>query len=307
MANKKTNIQPYLRDSVDLAAISMFPLLQDPFADAAIIAAIDTAFSLCLKDKKGDHKPLLDSPEQLVEKCLTHLKERSDPILSSYFVGQIKAEQIFDFDAVSHEMQRHRMSIGLFYQYLLLELFKMRWPGQGGYGESDLVAEIDTHGFDKGLRLYMSIKKSADTVGGQDLAGAISRLESLPKNDKNLNRPYLCVFGIATPDRGKLLPYEKDRKIKGNKHGQAFSVNCEHWGPGFLFPYVTGREPGDIYRLAYGRVAKYFPFKALEHREVCAELLRQRLSALGLVRENGTIDPEMFLRFVTGGLDGKSA
>lgn len=304
MATKKTNIQPYLRGADDLADISMFPRRQPPFTDADIVSAIDTAFSLCLKDKKGDHKSPSDSPEQLVEKCLTHLKERSDPILSSYFVGQLKAEQIFDFDAVSHEMHRHRMSIGLFYQYLLLELFKMRWPGQGGYGESDLVAEVDTTQFEKGLRLYMSIKKSADTVGGQDLASAISRLESLPKNDKNLNRPYLCVFGIATPNGGKLLPYEKDRKIKGNKYGHAISVNCEHWGPGFLFPYITGREPGDIYRLAYGQVAKYFPFKTLEHREVCAELLRLRLSVLGLVRDNGTINPEMFLRFVTGGLDG---
>ena len=45
---------------------------------------------------------------------LTTSKKRSDPILSSYFVGQLKAEQIFELDAVSHEMQRHRMSIGIF-------------------------------------------------------------------------------------------------------------------------------------------------------------------------------------------------
>ena len=82
-------------------------------------------------------------------------------------------------------------------------------------------------------------------------------------------------------------------------------MNCEFWGPGFLFPYITGREPVDIYRLAYGRVANYLPFKTLEHRKKCAELLGNELSNLGLVREDGTINPDMFLRYVTGGLDGK--
>ncbi len=305
MAIKKSNIQPYPRDAGDRADISLFPRLRKSFDDKKIIGAIDISFSFCLKNKKGDDKSLPDSPEQLVDLCLQHLRERSDPILSSYFVGQLKAEQIFELDAVSHEMQRHRMSIGLFYQLLLLELLKMRWPGVGGYDESDLVAEVDTPGFSKGLRLYMSIKKSADTVGGQDIGSAMARLESLPKNDKQLNRPYLCVFGIATPSRGRILPYLEDRKIRRNKHGQPYSVNCEHWGPGFLFPYITGREPTEIYRLAYGRVADFLPFKTLEHRLECAELLGKRLTELGLVKEDGTINPDMFLRFVTGGLDGK--
>jgi hypothetical protein len=307
MATKKSTIQPYPRDSEDRADIKLFPRLKKPISDGNIVAAIDTAFSSCLKDKRGDDKTLPDSPDELVEMCLEHLRERSDPILSSYFVGQLKAEQIFELDAVSHEMQRHRMSIGLFYQLLLLELLKLRWPSVGAFDESDLLAEIDTPGFAKGLRLYMSIKKSADTVGGQDIGSAIARLEALPKNDKQLNRPYLCVFGIATPSRGKILPYADDRKIRRNRHGHAYSVNCEHWGPGFLFPYITGREPTDIYQLAYGRVAKYLPFKTLEHRKACAELLGIKLSELGLVRDDGTINPDMFLRFVTGGINGKPA
>ncbi len=306
MATKKTNIQPYPRDSEDRVDVSLFPRLKDPFDDTKIICAINTSFAFCLKNKKGDTKELSDSPEKLVHMCLQHLKERSDPILSSYFVGQLKAEQIFELDAVSHEMQRHRMSIGLFYQILLLELLKMRWPSVGAYDESDLVAEIDTPSFDKGLRLYMSIKKSADTVGGQDIGSAMARLESLPKNDKQLTRPYLCVFGIATPSRGRILPYLEDRKIKRNKHGQPYSVNCEHWGPGFLFPFITGREPVEIYSLAYGRIADYLPFKTLEHRKICAEMLGAKLSELNLVKSDGTIDPDRFLLYVTGGLNGKS-
>lgn len=306
MAIKKFNIQPYPRDSEDRADISLFPKLEVPFDDNKLIQAIDASFSFCLKNKKGDSKKLPNSPEKLVNMCLQHLKERSDPILSSYFVGQLKAEQIFELDAVSHEMQRHRMSIGLFYQILLLELLKIRWPSVGAYDESDLVAEIDTPGFDKGLRLYMSVKKSADTVGGQDIGSAMARLESLPKNDKQLTRPYLCVFGIATPSKGRILSYMEDRKIKRNKHGQPYSVNCEHWGPGFLFPYITGREPTEIYRHAYGRIANYLPFKTLEYRQICAEMLGDKLAELKLVKVDGTIDPDRFLLYVTGGLNGKS-
>jgi hypothetical protein len=307
MANiKKFSIQPYPRDEDGRADSKLFPRLHEPFEDSKIIKAIDLSFSFCLKNKKGDEKKLFDSPEKLVNMCIKHLKERSDPILSSYFIGQLKAEQIFELDAVSHEMQRHRMSIGLFYQLLLLELLKLRWPSVGAYDESDLVAEIDTPGFDKGLRLYMSIKKSADTVGGQDIPGAMAKLEALPKNDKQLNRPYLCVFGIATPSRGRVLSYFDDRKIKKNKYGQPYSVNCEHWGPGFLYPFITGREPIEIYRLAYSRVADYLPFRTLEHREKCSELLGKKLSELGLVEQDGTINPDKFLCFVARNSNGKS-
>src|SRR5690606_26233304 len=131
--------------------------------------------------------------------CIEHLRTRSDPILSPMFVSQCNIEDIFELDAVSHEMQRHRMTIGIFYQYLLLELMRKKWYVFDSSREGDIVADIETPKFSQGIRLYMSVKKSKDTVGGQDIGGVIRRLESLAKEEKNLTRPYLCVLCVATP------------------------------------------------------------------------------------------------------------
>ena len=37
---------------------------------------------------------------------------------TQHYMG-VHVDELFELDAVSHEMQRHRMSIGVFYQYLL--------------------------------------------------------------------------------------------------------------------------------------------------------------------------------------------
>lgn len=294
-------LQPYPREKGGglLADDSLFPPPDSPISEAALLQAVDGAFARCIKDKKGDAKPLPDSPEQLVELCIRHLRERSDPVLSPYFVGQLKAEDLFELDAVSHEMQRHRMSIGVFYQYLILELMRLRWPVFDGSREGDIVADMDTPGFESGIRVYMSVKKSKDTVGGQDIGGVIRRLEALPKEEKNLTRPYLCVLCVATPSKGKLHGYD-DRQIKCNKDGQPFSLNCEYWGPGFIFPYVTGWSPVAVYRNAYKQVANYFPFMSLRYREECAVLLRERLDEMALLDSDGTVNPEKFLLFTVG-------
>ncbi|MBU1398866.1 MAG: hypothetical protein KKH85_08280, partial [Proteobacteria bacterium] len=40
-----------------------------------------------------------------------------------------------------------------------------------GKREGDVEAEVETPGFEPGLRLYISVNKSKDTVGGQDIVG----------------------------------------------------------------------------------------------------------------------------------------
>lgn len=243
-------LQPYPREGTGLLSDpALFPQLDPPMDESKITAAIKSAFERCVRDKKGRIKRNIESPESLVALTIKHLQERSDPVLSAYFVSQLEVEDLFDFDAVSYEMQRHRMTIGVFYQYLILELMKHRWDVFDAPREGDIVADVTTPGFEPGLRLYMSIKKSSDTVGGQDVGGVIRRLENIAKEEKNLNRPYLCVIGIATPSKGKLKGY-KDRIVKCNREGHAYSLNCEYWGPGFIFPYVTGRVASEIYMKA---------------------------------------------------------
>jgi hypothetical protein len=298
MPAAKPTLQSYPRISGEyLAAPSLFPKPKQVMLDIQIEAAIDHAFERCLKNKKGTRKIVANTPEKLVDICIKHLKERSDPIIGSYFVSQCKAEELFEYDAVSHEMQRHRMTIGIFYQYLLLELMKARWIVFDGYNEGDIVADIETPGFEPGLRLYMSVKKSKDTVGGQDIAGVIRRLENLAKEERNLTRPYLCVLCVATPSKAKIQAYEKDRMIKTSKDGRAYSANCEYWGPGFVFPYITGKHALEIYMLAIKRVSDYLPFMSLEFKQECSLLLAQKLADLKLLNDDGTLDSYKFLEF----------
>lgn len=304
MVKKKNSsaLQGYPRE-VDqiLAAHSLFPRLSPKMSEAILGKAIDSAFARCVSNKQGKLKPVADSPEKLVTECLRHLKERSDPILSPSFVSQLEVGDLFELDAVSHEMQRHRMTIGVFYQFLILELMRQNgWQVFDGSREGDIVADVDTPGFSKGLRLYMSVKKSKDTVGGQDVSGVIRRLESLAKEEKNLTRPYLCVLCVATPAKGKIQTFEADRLVKRNREGHYLSLNCEYWGPGFIFPYVTGRAAVEIYTMAIKRVANYLPFRSLKFREECGQLLKRKLVALGLIKTDNRIDPVKFLHFVLG-------
>ena len=294
---KKLILQPYPRvDNTLLSHPSLYPMPKEPLEDGKIVNSIKIAFDRCLRNKVGKEKEKIDSPEKWVELTLKHLKERSDPILSPYFVSQLRAEEIFELDAISYEMQRHRMSIGIFYQYLILELMRNRWPTFDGSREGDVVSDIDTPGFGKGIRLYMSVKKSIDTVGGQDIGGVIKRLEDLAKEEKNLNRPYLNVICYATPPKGKIRGID-DRKIKTNRAGQPYSLNCEFWGPGFIFPYLTGRNTIEIYLHSIKEVSNYLPFMTLKFRKECALLLKNKLNEFGLLNNSGKIDPVKFLNY----------
>jgi len=223
MAKASVKIQGYPRRDDDTAADELFRRPK-PISTTALNGAIKRAYKRCLLDKKGETVQLDSTPEELVSLCLAHLKERSDPILNPYFLSRCELDEIFELDAVAHEMQRHRMRIGIFYQFLLIELMRLRFDNvSDGKKEGDAEAEVDTPGFAKGLRLLISVKKSSDTVGGQDIGGVVRRLESMALEDKNLTRPYLCVVAFATPQRGIITTYELGRSIKRTREGYAYS------------------------------------------------------------------------------------
>ncbi len=125
-------------------------------------------------------------------------------------------------------------------------------------------------------------------------AAAIPRV--LPEEEKNLTRPYLAVICIATPSKGKLHGFD-DRKIKTNRQGQPYSLNCEFWGPGFIFPFITGRKATEIYLFAIKEVSKYLPFMTIKFRKECSVILKEQLEGLGLLNVEGKIDPFKFLKF----------
>lgn len=302
MATKKyASLQNYPRRPDYLADDSLFPMPKKPVTIRQLEESIKSAFERCLKDKSGEATKLPQSPQELVNLCIKHLRERSDPVLSPSFLSQCGVEEIFELDAIAHEMQRQRMRIGVFYQYLVIELMRHRFPSvYDGKREGDVEADIDTPGFSKGLRLFMSVKKSSDTVGGQDVAGMIKRIEDMAIEDKNLTRPYLGVVCVATPVRGRIHPFDQARAIKRNKAGQPYSPNCEVWYPGFIFPFISGLHPNEIYKTALAKVGKYLPYHALSQRETCAVLLSAELTNLGLVdMHTGRLDPVKFQEFIT--------
>jgi len=169
-----------------------------------------------------------------------------------------------------------------------------------GKREGDVEAEITTPGFEPGLRLYISVKKSGDTVGGQDIGGVFARLEKGAKQDKNRTRPYMGVVAVATPPKGLMYSYEAFRKVRLTDEDRPYAHNCEVWYPGFLYPFISGREPEEVYRAALSKVGDYLPFNSLRFRCECGLLLSSELRELGLVDpRTGKIDPERFQAFVS--------
>ncbi len=301
-------IQQYPRRDDFLAADELFAPPRTALHPSRLSDAVKRAFERCLTDKTGTRITVHATPEELVERCIAHLTQRSDPILSPHFLAQCEIEEVFDLDAIAHEMQRHRMRIGLFYQYLLVELLRTRFRTvSDGKREGDVEFELTPPSFPRGVRIFMSVKKSSDTVGGQDVGGMIRRLESLALEDKNLTRPYLCVVCYATPSRGVITSYEHGRTMRRNRDGYPYSPNCEVWSPGFIFPYVTGLPAVHVYRAALHVVGEYLPFATLACRQACGRLLARRLAEMQLVGANGKIDPHAFLALVCEQRDNEIA
>lgn len=312
MATTKQTPQPYPRGKSDYRAkSSLFPKLQPPMELKIMQDAIRKALGRTNKNKKGEDAKSPNTPEELVKVCLKHLKERSDPIMGTSFYSKLSASELFEMDEIPHEMQRYRMKIGIFYQYLLIELMRANSnrknslfiSASDGMREGDVVADIHTPGYSKGLRLYISVKKSIDTVGGQDMGGAIKRLEDVAKKDKNLNSPYLCVIAIATPIRGRILGYDDSRQMRYNVDHFPYSVNCEIWQPGFLFPYITGRSATEVYNETTKLIEDYLPFYSLKFRKECGDLLQKELIKQCIADKNGKIIKEELFKYIASESD----
>lgn len=98
------------------------------------------------------------------------------------------------------------------------------------------------------------------------------------------------------------LAFERCLKshIRLTNEGLPYSPNTEEWTPGFIFPYVTGLHPNEIYATARAVVGDYLPFYSLAQRAECSRLLVAELKRLGLVDEmTGRLDPEAFTRFLS--------
>jgi len=81
-------LQPYPRqENVLLAKTSLFPQLVPSMIDRVIESTVDKAFRRCVMKKSGRKRDLPKTPEELVELCIEHLRTRSDPTISPFFVS----------------------------------------------------------------------------------------------------------------------------------------------------------------------------------------------------------------------------
>lgn len=289
-----------------LARHSLFPRLSPPMSESKIASAVEIAFRECGLTRTGKMKEAPSSPAELVRLALIHLKERTDPIDGVSFFTSIGIEDVF-LDAIFHEMHRHKMQMGDYYHKLILELMKASSTldnssiqnAHDGPREGDVIIDVKTPGFSPGLRIYGSVKKSADTVGGQDFAAAFQRLEKVALEDQGRRKPYLCAFMIGNPIKGIVCSYEESRHIRGDRQHRAHSENGEVWEPGFIFPYSTGRSARQIFKMSLKLVEQYLPYYTLRYRKEASGLLSTELRRLGLVGRDGRLDKESFLAFLS--------
>lgn len=300
--------QPYPRERGDLLAKkTLFPQPNPPMTDSQVASAAGIAFRECGLTRSGKVKDVPSSPEALVKVALSHLKERTDPIDGVAFFSSVEIEDIF-LDAIFHEMHRHKMQMGDYYHKFILELMKesrsLSKPNiqnaNDGPREGDIIADVKTAGFSSGIRVYGSVKKSGDTVGGQDFSAALHRLERVAQEDQGRRRPYLCAFMIGNPIKGILRSYEDSRHIRGDRQKRPYSENGEVWEPGFIFPFVTGRPAHDVFKISLGLVEDFFPYFTIKYRKEASRRLRDELEHLGLIASHSNrLDRDAFLKFVT--------
>ena len=97
MAKPRTTLQQYPREKGQLIAIAeLFPIQKPVLNFDAIQVCIDHAYERCLLKKSGGKRNTADNPEKLANLCLEHLRTRSDPILSPYFVSLCDPESLFE-------------------------------------------------------------------------------------------------------------------------------------------------------------------------------------------------------------------
>ena len=304
----KSHREPYPRERGSLLAKhALFPQLSPPMPEPQIVSSARAAFRKSSLTRSGDEKDISSTPEELARAALRHLKERTDPIDGVVFFSSIQVEDVFQFDAIFHEMHRHKMQMGDFYHQFILELMNASRTltnscvesANPGPREGDIIIDLKTPGFSRGLCVYGSVKKSADTVGGQDFGGAVKRLEKVAHEDQGRKRPHLCAFIIGNPIRGILRSYKDSRYIRSDRQKHPYSENGEVWEPGFIFPYLTGRSALDVFRISMGQVGDFLPYYTLQHKEAASRLLVDELRRLGLVNTQGRLDRNAFLEYVS--------
>jgi hypothetical protein len=197
-------------------------------------------------------------------------------------------------------LQKERMNAGWRYQYLTIYCSRatQRFESVSDIGtkEADFNAVVrfiddpQDH-----LNLFVSVKNRRNTIGGQDFPKAVKALETMASTDKNVQGPYLCVFGIAM-DRGT-------RYIRRDKEGREYSSNTEVWLSDYFWPFFTNFSYEEIMTLVLEVFEELYETGDLATQlEVPSEVLEafgDACKSAGLVNEDGCFnDARKVVRFI---------
>jgi hypothetical protein len=161
-----------------------------------------------------------DSPQEIDEaykkaakEIFKHFKRaNSNPALTSVTYKDKHYSEIAKKHFSIMSLQKNRMNAGWTYQMILYKLMKEA----GRFTEtSDLgVVETDFHA-------KMILINHESTISGGKWRGAIEKLETAARKEKNRIDTYLCIFAL-TLDFGK-------RRLKRDDTGNFMSFNTELW------------------------------------------------------------------------------
>ena len=119
-----------------LAKHSLFPRMSPPMPESHVISAARAAFKKSSLTKSGEERDISSTPETLSKAALKHLKERTDPVDGVAFFSSVNVEDVFQFDAIFHEMHRHKMQMGDFYHQQTPSVGRISAMRSGAWSES---------------------------------------------------------------------------------------------------------------------------------------------------------------------------
>ena len=103
----KVKIQNYPRRDDYLAKDKLFPRPKEKISAIQLSQAIARAFERCLKDKQGNATEVKQTPEDLVEVCLQHLKQRSQFIRGKDAIQKLLTYDVKQFHgSPSHPLRQ---------------------------------------------------------------------------------------------------------------------------------------------------------------------------------------------------------
>lgn len=243
--SRKDGIQNYPRTGqlleIDALKLHGKTLTEDQLRQVVMQAMIEA--------NRKSSRVILDMEDGITDEQMDRMFKKSGKELFAYFIKYCgdpasTAHQCHrrHYKTVAEEqfrnrtLQKERMNSGWRYQFIAKDAARLtnRFNDISDLGqvEADFNVSIEYVNRQGKLTIYISVKNRTNTMGGQDWPKAIAAMENVASRDKNRTGEYLCVFGIAMEQGGRLVKANASTK-------QPYSYNTEIWKSDFFWPFFT--------------------------------------------------------------------